>query len=222
MISFKNSMNQFFKKSLIFVFSLSLISSSCSTRKNNDEVIKELPKQEIINAPVIPKEKEVSARGKVLCFERARQEENEFLSEIAYDNCLSTIDENLKEYDEKQADLYFIEKKEEKKINKPIGDVKTTKKKKKINKPIGDVKTTKKKKKINKPISEVKTTKKKNKNTKIVNTQKEENSCKEGSIAGGVIGAGIGAVTAKGKNKMWAVPAGGVAGALIGCQLDGG
>ena len=203
-------MKQFFKKSLIFVFSLSLISSSCSTRKNNVEEIKELPKQEISNAPIIPKEKEVSARGKVLCFERARQEENEFLSEIAYDNCLLTIDENLKEYDEKQADLYFIEKKEEKKIKKPISDVKTTKKKKKMKKPISEVKTTKKKKK------------KKNKNTKIVNTQKEENSCKEGSIAGGVIGAGIGAVTAKGKNKMWAVPAGGVAGALIGCQLDGG
>ena len=44
------------------------------------EEIKELPKQEIINAPVIPKEKEVSARGKVLCFERAKQEKNEFLS----------------------------------------------------------------------------------------------------------------------------------------------
>ncbi len=193
---FKNSMKKFFKKSLIFVFSLSLISSSCSTRKNNVEEIKELPKQEIINAPVIPKEKEVSARGKVLCFERAKQEKNEFLSEIAYENCLSTIDENLKEYDEKQADLYFIEKKEEKKITKPISEDKIKKKKKKK--------------------------KKKNKKAKIVNTQKKENSCKEGTIAGGVIGAGIGAVTAKGKNKMWAVPAGGVAGALIGCQLDGG
>ena len=190
-------MKQFFKKSLIFVFSLSLISSSCSTRKNNVEEIKELPKQEITNAPIIPKEKEVSARGKVLCFERARQEENEFLSEIAYDNCLLTIDENLKEYDEKQADLYFLEKKENKKITKPNSENKTKKKKKKKKK-------------------------KSKKNTKIVNTQKEENSCKEGSIAGGVIGAGVGAFTAKGKNKMWAVPAGGVAGALIGCQLDGG
>ena len=28
--------------------------------------------------------------------------------------------------------------------------------------------------------------------------------------------------TSKGKNKWWAVPAGGVAGALIGCQIDGG
>jgi len=205
-------MKKFFKKSLIFVFSLSLISSSCSTRKNNVEEIKELPKQEIINAPVIPKEKEVSARGKVLCFERAKQEKNEFLSEIAYENCLSTIDENLKEYDEKQADLYFIEKKEEKKITKPISEDKIKEKKKKITKPISEDKIKKKKKKK----------KKKNKKAKIVNTQKKENSCKEGTIAGGVIGAGIGAVTAKGKNKMWAVPAGGVAGALIGCQLDGG
>ena len=191
-------MKQFFKKSVIFVFSLSLISSSCSMRKNNVEEIKELPKQEIISPTVIPKEKEVSDRGKVLCFERARQEKNEFLSEIAYEKCLSTIDENLEEYDKNQADLYFIEKKEEKKITKPSSENKIKKKKKK------------KKKKKNK------------KNTKIVNTQKKENSCKEGSIAGGVIGAGVGAFTAKGKNKMWAVPAGGVAGALIGCQLDGG
>ena len=191
-------MKQFFKKSLIFVFSLSLISSSCSVRKNNVEEIKELPKKEIINVPVIPKEKEVSARGKVLCFERARQEKNEFLSEVAYEKCLLTIDESLQEYDEKQADLYFLEKKENKKITKPISENKTKKKKKK------------KKKKKDK------------KNTKIVNTQKKENSCKEGTIAGGVIGAGVGAFTAKGKNKMWAVPAGGVAGALIGCQLDGG
>jgi hypothetical protein len=207
MYPINNSMKQFFKKSIIFAFSLSLISSSCSTKKNNVEEIKELPKQEIINPSLIPKEKEVSDRGKVLCFERARQEKNEFLSEVAYDRCVLTIDENLKEYDEKQADLYFIEKKEEKKITKPTKVVKP--KKKKITKSTGAIKPKKKKKK-------------KNKNTKIVNTEIKENSCKEGSIAGGVIGAGIGAFTAKGKNKMWAVPAGGVAGALIGCQLDGG
>ena len=99
-------------------------------RKNNVEVIKELPKQEIINAPVIPKEKEVSARGKVLCFKRAKQEKNEFLSEIAYENCLSTIDESLKEYDEKQADLYFIEKK--KKSTKAISEDKIKKKNKNV------------------------------------------------------------------------------------------
>ena len=216
MYSFKNSMKQFFKKSLIFVFSLSLISSSCSMRKNNVQEIEELPKQEIINAPITPKKKEVSSRGKVLCFERARTEKNEFLSEVAYENCLSTIDENLKEYDEKQADLYFIEKKEEKKITQPSSEVKTKKKKKKIAQPSSEVKPNKKKKKNKKK------NKNKNKKPNIVNTQRKENSCKEGAIAGGVIGAGIGAVTAKGKNKMWAVPAGGAAGALIGCQIDGG
>ena len=119
-----------FKKSLIFVFSLSLISSSCSMRKNNVEEIKNLPNQDIINVPVIPKEKEVSARGKVLCFERARQEKNEFLSKTAYENCLLTIDENLKEYDEKQADLYFIEKK--KKSTKAISEDKIKKKNKNV------------------------------------------------------------------------------------------
>ena len=36
------------------------------------------------------------------------------------------------------------------------------------------------------------------------------------------IGAGIGMATAKGNDKWWAVPAGGVAGAMIGCQIDGG
>ena len=96
-------MRTVFKKFLIFLFTISLLSSSCSMRKNNVEEIKELPKQEIISPAVIPKEKEVSYRGKVLCFERAKQEKNEFLSETAYENCLLTIDKNLQEFDEKQG-----------------------------------------------------------------------------------------------------------------------
>tara|TARA_S200000501_G_C20851852_1_gene755994 strand:+ start:51 stop:680 length:630 start_codon:yes stop_codon:yes gene_type:complete len=209
-------MKQFFKKSLIFLFTISLVSSSCSLRKNNVEEKNELPKPEIINnsnlpetkyesqKPEIinnsktPKNSEVSARGKVLCFERAKQEKNEFLSETAYENCLLTIDKNLEEFDEKQADLYFLEKKENNNLSKPSNKFKKDKKKQKK----------KKKKKKNNP--------------KVVNTNKKENSCKEGSIAGGVLGAGIGLATAKGKNKFWAVPAGGAAGALIGCQIDGG
>ena len=63
---------------------------------------------------------------------------------------------------------------------------------------------------------------KKKNNSKVVNTKKDQNSCKEGTIAGGAIGAGIGMATAKGNDKWWAVPAGGVAGAMIGCQIDGG
>ena len=211
-------MVNFFKKSLIFACALSLLGSSCSLKKNNieekinveennqiakPEIIKNpinKPINKPIDEPIAPNKKEVSSRGKVLCFERSKQEDNAFLSETAYKNCLLTIDKNLEEYDEKQADLYFIEKKEEKKISKPQSEMKTVKNKKK-----------KKKKK-----------KKKNNKSKVVNTKKDENSCKEGSIAGGVIGAGIGAFTAKGKNKFWAVPAGGAAGALIGCQIDGG
>ena len=160
------------------------------------EIINELPKPEIINNPKTSNEKEVSARGKVLCFERAKEEKNEFLSETAYENCLLTIDKNLEEFDEKQAELYFLEKKENKNLSKPKNEIKKAKKKKK------------KKKKKNK--------------SKVVKTKKDQNSCKEGTIAGGAIGAGIGMATAKGNDKWWAVPVGGVAGAMIGCQIDGG
>ena len=48
------------------------------------------------------------------------------------------------------------------------------------------------------------------------------NDCSEGSIIGGILGAGIALSTSRGKDRFWAVPAGGTAGALIGCQVDGG
>jgi hypothetical protein len=51
---------------------------------------------------------------------------------------------------------------------------------------------------------------------------RDENSCKEGSIIGGLLGAGITMSATRGKDRWWAVPAGGTAGALIGCQIDGG
>ena len=188
-------MIKLFKKSIIILFTLSLVTSSCSLRKNNIKENKDLAQPEIINKSRISNENEVSSRGRVLCFERAQKEKNAFLSEIAYENCLLTIDKNLEEYDKKQADLYFLDKKEGNKITKPKNKIKQVKKKKK---------------------------KKKKKNSKVVNIKKKENNCKEGTIAGGAIGAGIGLATAKGKDKFWAVPAGGVAGALIGCQIDGG
>jgi hypothetical protein len=50
----------------------------------------------------------------------------------------------------------------------------------------------------------------------------DDNSCKEGSIIGGLLGAGITMSTTRGKDRWWAVPVGGTAGALIGCQIDGG
>ena len=50
----------------------------------------------------------------------------------------------------------------------------------------------------------------------------DENDCSEGSVIGGILGAGIALSSSKGKDRFWAVPAGGTAGALIGCQVDGG
>ena len=50
----------------------------------------------------------------------------------------------------------------------------------------------------------------------------DNNDCSEGSVIGGLIGAGIALSSTRGKDRFWAVPAGGTAGALIGCQVDGG
>ncbi len=50
----------------------------------------------------------------------------------------------------------------------------------------------------------------------------DHNDCSEGSVIGGIIGAGLALSSSRGKDRLWAVPAGGTAGALIGCQVDGG
>ena len=50
----------------------------------------------------------------------------------------------------------------------------------------------------------------------------DNNDCKEGTVIGGILGAGIALSSSRGKDRFWAVPAGGTAGALIGCQVDGG
>ncbi len=50
----------------------------------------------------------------------------------------------------------------------------------------------------------------------------DNNDCTEGSIIGGLLGAGIATSSTRGKDQWWAIPAGGAAGAMIGCQIDGG
>ena len=50
----------------------------------------------------------------------------------------------------------------------------------------------------------------------------DDNDCSEGSVIGGILGAGLALSSSRGKDRLWAVPAGGTAGALIGCQVDGG
>ena len=50
----------------------------------------------------------------------------------------------------------------------------------------------------------------------------DDNDCSEGSFIGGILGTGFALFSSRGRDRLWAVPAGGTAGALIGCQLDGG
>ncbi len=50
----------------------------------------------------------------------------------------------------------------------------------------------------------------------------DTNDCKEGSLIGGLLGAGLTMSGTRGKDRWWAVPAGGAAGAMIGCSIDGG
>ena len=50
----------------------------------------------------------------------------------------------------------------------------------------------------------------------------DTNSCVEGSVIGGLLGAGLGAALSRGNGRWVGVPVGGAAGALIGCQIDGG
>ena len=50
----------------------------------------------------------------------------------------------------------------------------------------------------------------------------DDNDCSNGSLIGGLLGAGLTMTGSRGKDRWWAVPAGGAAGAMIGCQIDGG
>ena len=50
----------------------------------------------------------------------------------------------------------------------------------------------------------------------------DENSCLEGTLAGGVLGGGLGGAHAKKDDWIGTIPAGAVGGALVGCQVDGG
>ena len=50
----------------------------------------------------------------------------------------------------------------------------------------------------------------------------DDNSCIEGSVLGGIGGAGLGAALSRGDGRLWAIPLGIVGGAMVGCQVDGG
>ena len=50
----------------------------------------------------------------------------------------------------------------------------------------------------------------------------DNNDCRQGSLIGGLLGAGLTMSGTRGKDRWWAVPAGGAAGAMVGCSIDGG
>ena len=50
----------------------------------------------------------------------------------------------------------------------------------------------------------------------------DDNSCLEGSIIGGLAGAGIGGAIATEENWIWSIPTGVIGGAMLGCHIDGG
>ncbi len=50
----------------------------------------------------------------------------------------------------------------------------------------------------------------------------DNNDCSEGSVIGGLLGAGLATSSSRGKDRWWAIPLGAVGGSMIGCQVDGG
>ncbi len=50
----------------------------------------------------------------------------------------------------------------------------------------------------------------------------DTNDCSQGSLIGGLLGAGLATSGSRGKDRWWAIPAGAVGGAMLGCQVDGG
>ena len=50
----------------------------------------------------------------------------------------------------------------------------------------------------------------------------DNNDCSEGTLIGGLLGAGLATTGSRGRDRWWAIPAGAVGGAMVGCQIDGG
>jgi len=50
----------------------------------------------------------------------------------------------------------------------------------------------------------------------------DDNDCSDGSAIGALLGGGLAGYGSQGKGRWWAIPAGIIGGATIGCALDGG
>ena len=149
----------------------------------------------------------VSDRGKQECLKRSDLGKNAFTAKQIYNECLETIDASLAQKDAYEADLYYERQRKEEALKK-----KKTAENQKLKSELNKLKAEKEKLKQEKKIL---ADAKQDKN-------KDDNDCKEGSIIGGVLGAGLTMSSTKGKDRWWAVPLGATAGSLVGCQIDGG
>ena len=50
----------------------------------------------------------------------------------------------------------------------------------------------------------------------------DNNDCSGGTAVGALLGGGLAGFGSRGKDRWWAIPAGVVGGAMLGCQVDGG
>ena len=50
----------------------------------------------------------------------------------------------------------------------------------------------------------------------------DNNDCSGGTTVGALLGGGLAGFGSRGKDRWWAIPAGVVGGAMLGCQIDGG
>ena len=50
----------------------------------------------------------------------------------------------------------------------------------------------------------------------------DTNDCSDGTVAGALLGGGLAGFGSRGKDRWWAIPAGIIGGATLGCAVDGG
>ena len=156
-----------------------------------------------VNEPLL----NVTERGKQECLKRSDLGKNAFTAKQIYNECLETIDASLAQKDAYEADLYYERQRKEEELKK-----KKRAENQKLKSELNKLKAEKEKlKQEKKKLAEAKPTK-----------NIDDNDCKEGSIIGGVLGAGLTMSSTRGKDRWWAVPLGATAGSLVGCQIDGG
>ena len=149
----------------------------------------------------------VSERGKQECLKRSDLGKNAFTAKQIYNECLATIDEILLQQDAYEANRYYEMQRKEEELKKQKA-IENQKLKSELNKLKAEKEKLKQEKK---KLAEAKPTK-----------NIDDNDCKEGSIIGGVLGAGLTMSSTRGKDRWWAVPLGATAGSMVGCQVDGG